>query len=122
MRKVFIAVALALTTLSACGLYFGESSQGNQQIPDASNTPGDAGWGNDDADTDGGPCCDYPDANTGGCGDGGVGNSDAGLPGGERPTRTDTNEPRRVCGRNLSTSRQIQGKQCLRTFRAPLDN
>ena len=53
MRKVFIAVALALTTLSACGLYFGESSQGNQQIPDAANngtdggpqTPWDA-WGN----------------------------------------------------------------------------
>ncbi|MBA3499246.1 MAG: hypothetical protein M4D80_15355 [Myxococcota bacterium] len=80
MRKVFIAVALALTMLSACGLYFGESSQGNQQIPDASNTGGDGGIEPPDAGSDGGPCCGQPDANTGGCGDGGVEYPDAGPP------------------------------------------
>ena len=62
MRKVFIALALTLTTLSACGLYFGESSQSNQQIPDADGS--DAGWGQPDADHDGG--------NSTGCGDAGV--------------------------------------------------
>jgi hypothetical protein len=77
MRKVFIAIALALTTLSACGLYFGESAQSNQQIPDASNTSGDGGIDPPDA----GPCCGQPDANTGGCGDGGTTYPDAGSPG-----------------------------------------
>ena len=66
MRKVFIAIALALTTLSACGLYFQEKSQSNQQIPDAGELGGDAGWDPPDAEHDGG--------NPPGCGD-------AGLPG-----------------------------------------
>ena len=66
MRKVFIAIAL-FATLSACGLYFGESSQGNQQIPDAAPSGGDGGWGQPDAhDNDGG--------NPPGCGDAGVPN------------------------------------------------
>jgi hypothetical protein len=70
MRKLFIAIALALTTLSACGLYFGEKSQSNQQIPDAAdNGGGDAGWDPPDADHDGG--------NPPGCGDAGIHPPDA---------------------------------------------
>ena len=37
MRTVFIVFVLAVMGLSACGLYFGESTQNNQQPPDASN-------------------------------------------------------------------------------------
>ncbi len=60
-----VAVTLAVVTgLSACSLYFGESTQSNQQLPDASNTDpcGDGGLGG----------CNLPD--------GGEYNADAGFP------------------------------------------
>ena len=58
MRTVFIVLVLAVMGLSACGLYFGESKQHNQQLPDASNNSapdasidnGDGGCGGDGGD------------------------------------------------------------------------
>ena len=55
MRMVLLVLVLVVMGLSACGLYFGESQQNNQQLPDASNNSvpdasigdGDGGCGGD---------------------------------------------------------------------------
>ena len=82
MRTLLIALVLstfAAGGLSACSLYFGETSQSNQQIPDASKGDNsDAGWA-PDSQLDGGP---------GGCGDAGY-NADAGVSDAAWPTWPD---------------------------------
>lgn len=78
MRTLLIALVLSLSAaggLSACSLYFGETSQSNQQILDAANGDNtDAGWGDGDAHHDGDAGC----ADAGDNGD--AGHDDAGWP------------------------------------------